>query len=356
MNKAELERRVEARMENCEDALTKWPDSVAWLARYHELGEIRGLVQQLGPEVVQEPLSIDPEKLKQDILNAPIIPAQEIRESLREGASGPVTPEGPDPAQVPGDQAKGQQAPGKPAQQPKMGKLALRKLVRKLVKEGPKSYRDLELETGENRDALVPVIKWLCKREYIREFKPACFMISIKELAVKRAVAQALEDHPAGGPFNLVRVWALDIIDPHLNKDPACLPEDDVRAALEALEVKGKIRVKHHVDGSKGESNYQWKEPADRSRRRQEYTGTPDGSTPRSWTINLRKAILLYLKGETAGIPAFEIRNNLVLQPGFDARLELSDVEGQLRNLKKRGVVGEAEFKGQDSLWKAASR
>jgi len=213
------------------------------------------------------------------------------RTNAQDAPGSPVAAPGPDPAQAQVDPEKASQSATQAQRKPEMGRLVLRRKVLQLIEEGPKSYLDLEIETGQGPDALQAALRILGNSQKIEEYKPSLYRIK------------------------------------------------DMRPVVRKRQQEDKLR---------GQGR----------KTRTAYTDPPDGSTARSWSTQLRKHIMLYLKGHPNGATEFELQAHLADQVGISDKVTAQHVRDQLENLAKRQVVlREMEIHHADgvgNLWKAA--
>lgn len=238
MTREELERRIETRMENCEDALQQWPDSPAWLARYSELSEVRHLVQQLDPPTVTASKLVqktnedmDMAQLEQDLLvtirglgqvchqevvsvamsmNLSLTPNQvslalsrlcsqgllkfyqdgmyRVRKAGLKALEGPTNGQGQDPAQDQGGQAKASPAPSQ------AGPAAHSGLVPDKTPGGKRERAEYQGQEAQKSGKSAAVIKsW--------------------GIRLRKTILQALKERPNGGNLAQVTNRVEEILD-----------------------------------------------------------------------------------------------------------------------------------------------
>lgn len=363
MNKDELERRISMRMENCEDALTHHPDSVACLARYHELGEIRYLVQQLGS---RPQLSPDPDHE----LNIYLV-EENVRNLLTDMGKEGLTPDDAKTLRLLREQY------GTIAKPTQMQDIFQHLEAVRIAFPVNDKYRQVTYG---------PFDRFVLAK-YVEEWDPA-YNVEISRKPQEapgqpkspdpaqdkgdQANGQDAPAQPAQVPeigrlplrrmvLELVQAGSKSYGD--LVKATGQLDENlqfVVRWLLNHQKIEeyeqGWYRIPdmHAVVRARKQSEKAQEEAGKPKRRgmgrkkRPEYKGEGDG-------INLRKAILQVLKESLpGGLTATEICRNVAEMKGsFDCAISIPNVEIQLQNLKKRNVVGEAKCVDRQSVWQA---
>lgn len=420
MNMDELERRLEIRMENCEDALTHHPDSVAWLARYHELGELRALVQQL--KVITIPPranSIDMTKpralpnggtlhgvllyshAKAKEWKRPILTGRQLEDICahfqilkeQEGFVPPVSKYGEVEALrvCTLDDGHGLEADLK---------LYAPYAVQVVGIELHLDDRPYRTKDG---GSLEPVLRGVHAQGHLQEDGLGALVqrwaMTIEALADPAQGADAQEapgqpespdpaqgqgDPEKGSQASTQPPAAPEIGRLAMRKRVLSLVEAGPKTYDQLRELTGQpVEALNHalfmLCKSQKIEQYQHAHyripdmrPVVRARKRAEklrgqgrktreaYTDPPDGSTARSWATSIRKEVLAYLKAHPNGATEFELTSHLCHQVGISDKLTVDHVMEQLENLTKRKVVLKGEeihhSAGAGHLWNAASK